>query len=73
MYTDLFPNIVTTIIRLKSGIPRGDSKATNLLEQINQKFLRAIIEILGTRSNFEFIFKRLKKEFFSEARTSAET
>ena len=28
---------------------------------------------MGTRSNFEFIFKRLKKEFFSEVRSIAET
>jgi hypothetical protein len=35
MYKDLFPDIVTTILRLKSGIPKGDTKAIALLEQIN--------------------------------------
>jgi len=73
MYKDLFPDVISTILRLKSHSARIDSKCYKLVETINDSFLMAVIQILEKKDDFEFIFKRLKKEFFSESRSSAET
>jgi hypothetical protein len=73
MYKDLFPDIISTILRLKSNPTRIDAKCYKLVETINESFLTTVISMLDSKEHFEFIFKRLKKEFFSEQRNSAET
>ena len=73
MYKDLFPDMITTIMRLKADPLRIDAKCYKLVEMINDAFLQAVISIIDSKADFEYIFARLKKEFFSEHSRSAET
>ena len=62
LYKDEFPDIISTILRLKHS-KRIDSRCKQLVENMNGRFLRTVIQILDQETEFEFIFKRLKKEY----------
>ena len=53
-------------MKLKSNPTRIDPKCYKLVETINESFLTTVISMLDSKEHFEYIFKRLKKEFFSE-------
>jgi len=62
MYKDQFPDIISTILRLKHS-RRIAPQNKQLVENINGRFLRTVIQILNDKNEFEYIFKRLKKEY----------
>jgi hypothetical protein len=72
MYTVHFPDLITTIVRLKNSqkISSGNSK---ILEDLNQKLLKTVILICKTKEEYECIFKRLKEEFRQESRNTSQT
>ena len=63
MYKDQFPDIISTILRLKHSRKISDERCKQLVENINGRFLRTVIQILTDKDEFENIFKRLKKEY----------
>ena len=63
MYTKQFPDIISTILRLKHSKKISDVDCKKLVENINGRFLRTVIQILSDRDEFEHIFHRLKKEY----------
>lgn len=63
MYTKQFPDIISTILRLKHSKKINDIDCKRLVENINGRFLRTVIQILSERDEFEHIFHRLKKEY----------
>lgn len=58
-----FPNIISTILKLKSSKKLTDIDCRRLVENINGRFLRTVIQILSDKDEFETIFHRLKKEY----------
>ena len=63
MYTKQFPDIISTILRLKHSKKINDIDCKRLVENINGRFLRTVIQILADKDEFEYIFHRLKKEY----------
>ena len=63
MYTKQFPDIISTILRLKHSKKISDVDCKKLVENINGRFLRTVIQILSDRDEVEHIFHRLKKEY----------
>ena len=63
MYTKIFPDIISTILRLNHSKKINDIDCTKLVENINGRFLRTVIQILSDKDEFEHIFHRLKKEY----------
>ena len=72
MYKEQFPDIISTILRLKHSRKIIDNDCKRLVENINGRFLRTVIQILRERDEFEFIFKRLKKEYDDTQKISVE-
>lgn len=62
LYKDEFPEIISTVLRLKHS-KRIDPRCKQLVENMNGRFLRTVIQILVENEEFEFIFKRLMKEY----------
>ena len=56
MYTNLFPNIISTILRLKHSKNINDIDCKRLVENINGRFIRTVIQILSDKEEFEPIF-----------------
>lgn len=71
MYKDHFPDLISTIVRLKNS--KIDSRINQLIEALNQRLLNTVIQIFKTKEEYEFIFARLKKEFKSESANSSQT
>ena len=63
MYKEQFPDIISTILRLKHSRKINDERCKQLVENINGRFLKTVIMILTDKDEFENIFKRLKKEY----------
>lgn len=63
MYKEQFPDIISTILRLKHSRKITDINCKRLVENINGRFLLTVIQILSDKDEFENIFKRLKKEY----------
>ena len=63
IYTKQFPDIISTILRLKHSKKINDIDCKRLVENINGRFLRTVIQILADKDEFEYIFHRLKKEY----------
>ena len=63
MYIKQFPDIISTILRLKHSKKINDIDCKKLVENINGRFLRTVIQILSDKEEFEHIFHRLKKEY----------
>ena len=63
MYKEQFPDIISTILRLKHSRKIIDTDCKRLVENINGRFLRTVIQILSEKEEFDNIFKRLKKEY----------
>lgn len=72
MYKDQFPDIISTILRLKHSRKINDERCKQLVENINGRFLRTVISILTDKDEFENIFKRLKKEYDDVQRYSGD-
>lgn len=72
MYTKQFPDIISTILRLKHSKKISDVDCKKLVENINGRFLRTVIQILSDRDEFEHIFHRLKKEYDEVQRQGGE-
>ena len=72
MYTKQFPDIISTILRLKHSKKINDIDCKRLVENINGRFLRTVIQILSERDEFEHIFHRLKKEYEQVQRQGGE-
>jgi hypothetical protein len=72
MYTVHFPDLISTIVRLKNSnkISPANSK---IVEDLNQKLLKTVILICKTKEEYESIFKRLKEEFRQESRNTSQT
>lgn len=62
LYKDEFPEIISTVLRLKHS-KRIDPRCKQLVENMNGRFLRTVIQILIENEEFEFIFQRLMKEY----------
>ena len=63
MYKEQFPDIISTILRLKHSKKIQDTDCKRMVENINGRFLRTVIQILSDKEEFDNIFKRLKKEY----------
>ena len=72
MYTKIFPDIISTILRLKHSKKINDIDCKKLVENINGRFLRTVIQILSDKDEFEHIFHRLKKEYDEVQRQGGE-
>jgi len=72
MYRQQFPDIISTILRLKHSKKITDIDCKRLVENINGRFLRTVIQILSERDEFEQIFHRLKKEYEQVQRQGGE-
>ncbi len=62
LFKDEFPDIISTVLRLKLS-KRIDPRCKQLVENMNGRFLRTVIQMLQEEQEFEHIFKRLKKEY----------
>ena len=62
LFKDEFPDIISTVLRLKLS-RRIDPRCKQLVENMNGRFLRTVIQMLQEEQEFEHIFKRLKKEY----------
>ena len=62
LFKDEFPDIISTVLRLKIS-KRIDPRCKQLVENMNGRFLRTVIQMLQEEQEFEHIFKRLKKEY----------
>ena len=72
MYMKQFPDIISTILRLKHSKKINDIDCKKLVENINGRFLRTVIQILADKDEFEYIFHRLKKEYDEVQRQGGE-
>lgn len=70
MYTVHFPDLISTIVKLKNS-PKISSKNNQIVEEVNQKLLKTVILICKTKEEYESIFKRLKEEFKQESRNTS--
>jgi hypothetical protein len=62
LFKDEFPDIISTVLRLKLS-KRIDPRCKQLVENMNGRFLRTVIQMLQEEQEIEHIFKRLKKEY----------
>jgi len=62
LYKDEFPDIISTVLKLKLS-KRIDPRCKQLVENMNGRFLRTVIQMLQEQEEFEHIFKRLKKDY----------
>lgn len=69
LYKEEFPDIISTILRLKHS-KRIDPRCKIVVENMNGRFLKTVIQILNEKNEFETIFKRLKKEYAQDQATS---
>jgi|LakMenEpi03Aug12_release.lakeMendotaPanAssembly.Ray.scaffolds.fasta_scaffold2002314_1 hypothetical protein len=72
MYKEIFPDLISTIMRLKNS-SKINPRCNTLVEKVNARLLKTVIKIFKTNEEYQFIFLKLKKEFKTDSRNSSQT